>query len=461
MPLPTTKVEEVETITTTNVEEPKLDVTSTTAADEQASMSTTAADEEASASPPLRYFTDMILLKLKPHSDVFYARSEDGGVTAAFPGPGATSYLTHADVSSKLAAVPARQKRGEIWRSNPDSYLGFLRLPDKWWTEVEPRGIALGCTVKQHRWLRPILDDMVGPDAGWTTAALRKDADAFLDLKKATGLKVQNDIKVFGQLALHRQMFGREISIEDAQEITDQQTNLTLMSTLPKQVLDVDFIAGKLGLPSALKFRTKWLATYRAWLKESKYVREPWSLDDDQVDYAASAALDAVLFAGGLSVASVISCSLAVAYAGAQSPLAMTPETRTPQIVPQLVWEVIRYFPAVIGFPWYEDDTLRQRTILALAMALRDPRVWGKRAETFELRPLGDYHRLSVAFADQAVDTEDGTMSRVCPAKDFALAFCYEFVRAVFAGPWTCADADKITFEGSTPFVSDFALTHP
>lgn len=93
-------------------------------------------------------------------------------------------------------------------------------------------------------------------------------------------------------------------------------------------------------------------------------------------------------------------------------------------------------------------------------MALRDPRAWGEDAETFKLRPVADYHRLSVAFADQAVDAEDGTMTRACPAKDYALAFCYEFVRAVFAqgDAWVCDAPDKITFTGSTPFVSEFAF---
>jgi len=414
-----------------------------------------------SSSPPLRYFTDMILLKLKPYSDVFYARSEDGGVTAAFPGPGATSYLTQKDVAEKLASVPARQKAGEIWRSNPDSYLGFLRLPDNWWTDVEPRGIALGCTVKQHTWLRPVLDDMVGTDAGWTAASLREDADAFIaERRDTTGtFKVQNDVKVFGQIAIHKQMFGKALSVGDAQEITDQQTKLTLMSTLPKQVLDVEFVAKGLGLPGALKFRKKYLARYGEWLKTSKYAAPPWSLDEAQLTYLASAALDAVLFAGGLSVASVISCALAVAYA-AESPLPMSAESRTAAVAPQLVWETIRYFPAVVGFPWFEDDTLKQRTILALAMALRDPRAWGDDAETFRLRPLADYARLSVAFADQAVDAEDGTMSRVCPAKEFALVFCVEFVRAMFAAEagWAVAEPEKITFEGSTPFVSEFVF---
>ena len=85
----------------------------------------------------------MVQLKLKPYSEVFYGRSRDGGETAAFPGPGATSLLTHAAVAENLAAMPARQKSGAIWRGGDhDSFLGFLRLPTTWWTDVEPATIA-------------------------------------------------------------------------------------------------------------------------------------------------------------------------------------------------------------------------------------------------------------------------------------------------------------------------------
>lgn len=412
-----------------------------------------------SRSPPIGYFTDMVQLKLKPYSEVFYGRSTDGGETAAFPGPGAETFLTHAAVAEKLAAVPLRQKRGEIWRGGDyDSFLGFLRLPTTWWTDVEPATIALGCTVAQHQWLRPILDDMVGVGAGWTEEGLRADADAFLRTCREKGeLRIQNDVKVFAQLAIHRQMFGKELSLEDGQEITDAQSKITLMNVLPAALLRVDFIAERLGLPSARKFRTKYLETYGGWIAESKYARAPWSLDLGQQKYLASAALDAVLFAGGLSIASVISCALAVAF-GDASPLPLSRAKRTSAVAPQLVWETIRFFPAVVGFPWFKDDTLQQRTICNLAMALRDPRVWGDDAEEFKLRPVADYHRLSVAFADQAIDTEDGTMTRACPAKDYALSFCYAFVRAVFAAGdgWAVENPDKITFTGSTPFVSEF-----
>ena len=92
----------------------------------------------------------MLQLKIKTYSQVFYGKSEDGGVTAAFPGPNALAYMTHADVSAQLQTVGPRQRSGEISRTGPDGFLGFLRLVDLWWEsedpalKVEPACIALG-----------------------------------------------------------------------------------------------------------------------------------------------------------------------------------------------------------------------------------------------------------------------------------------------------------------------------
>ena len=54
------------------------------------------------ALPSLAHYLDMVQLKLKTYSEVFFGRSADGGLTAAFPGPGETSYLSHAGVVEQL-----------------------------------------------------------------------------------------------------------------------------------------------------------------------------------------------------------------------------------------------------------------------------------------------------------------------------------------------------------------------
>ena len=60
------------------------------------------------------------------------------------------------------------------------------------------------------------------------------------------------------------------------------------------------------------------------------------------------------VFAGGLSVASVISCALATAYAPASPAVktgGWTPAQRTAETAPLLVWETVRYKPKVWVLP--------------------------------------------------------------------------------------------------------------
>ena len=61
--------------------------------------------------------------------------------------------------------------------------------------------------------------------------------------------------------------------------------------------------------------------------------------------------------------------------------------------------------------------------------------------------------------ADLAVD---GNMSRSCPAKDLSIVLSQQFVEALFEAQaqWElpAAEADAISFAGSTPFVSAFAF---
>ena len=113
-----------------------------------------------------------------------------------------------------------------------------------------------------------------------------------------------------------------------------------------------------------------------------------------------------MLFAGGASLKLIISCALAATFADHSPwPRDAVPwdELAEPGMVKQIAWETIRYFPAVVGFPWFEGggalEKGSKRVCLCLAAALKDPRVWGADAEEFKLRPLAEYHKLSTAFA--------------------------------------------------------------
>merc|ERR1712146_375844 len=102
--------------------------------------------------------------------------------------------------------------------------------------------------------------------------------------------------------------------------------------------------------------------------------------------------MDALLFAGGLSVPTLINGGLAVLHFNETS---MTMDDQktwknaddadADDVVTKFVWEVIRLYPAVIGFPYWENEGTR-RVVLNIATALQDPAVFGDDAGNFKLR---------------------------------------------------------------------------
>lgn len=209
-----------------------------------------------------------------------------------------------------------------------------------------------------------------------------------------------------------------------------------------------------------------------------------------------------ILFsAGTLSVSSTIAAGLAtLTSTDVSNPFdpieraAYTPSSDHQQFW----WECIRYFPPVVGFPfytqrptcvgmtWSETNDLGWRpcpvgatnamgrasvnvlagssqTAYILALGQKDPAVWGEDASKFRLRKLSEYKAHSVGFAEQATDASylAGTADRVCPGKDAALLIGYEVFRRFDPDTW---DSSSARFQGVTPFVvagSFSALTRP
>ena len=102
----------------------------------------------------------------------------------------------------------------------------------------------------------------------------------------------------------------------------------------------------------------------------------------------------------------------------------------------RFVLEVIRYLPLVGSVPYCRkmstktDDEKIERRLIHLASALKDPRVWGEGADSFRLRDLDEYSKLSVAWAEPMVDLENNVNSKNCPAKELSIAMVAEFVKA-------------------------------
>lgn len=294
------------------------------------------------------------------------------------------------------------------------------------------------------------------PDA----TAIYADAKTTFASVHAEGkpFKVRGDVKVWVIKILHHVLLNIQLDTATCEAFLEVQFKITLLSSfVPTGV--TSFVASFIDVDDLVKWRSEWLQRYTDALRKSDYIKG-LGLDAKRMHILSSSILDAMLFAGGASVGLVASCALAVVY-GDASPLARdaVPSQKTDFFAKQVTWECIRYFPAVVGFPWVVPGAAKNnqgshRTILALAAALKDPRAWGEDAEEFRLRDLAEYHAKSTAFAEQAIAKEGvAGGSRSCPGQTLALVMVEEFLKAWFEqeSKWTLPkeQQDKMVFTGS------------
>jgi cytochrome P450 len=413
----------------------------------------------------LRYIKDMATMGLgsQSYNELLYSRSEDGGETVVnFPGPGSTSVLSHAKVTEGLATFTARIEAGEITRTGPDGFLGLLRLNDSFWArggagfKIEPACISLAQRVDQHKWTRPLVQKSM--DIGGNPAVLesiRASAKAYIAslLAAKKPLRVRTDVRFWAIQTLHKQILDIALTDEEVSEFLVMQDKINLLVAFVPNYA-TNFVGPLLGLDKITVWRQKMLTKYLAAISAPLTPRrsEEAALDDTQKLFLCSNYLDAMLFAGGASIGLSLSCSLAVIY-GDKSPLAREaiPSTKDAVFIKNVMWETIRYFPAVVGFPFFASPPQTnkegtQRTCLCLATAMKDPKVWGADAEDYKLRPLAEYHKLSTAFAE-------GAVGRVCPGKSLALAMIETFIAEFVAveDQWALPEEEqkKMVFKGS------------
>lgn len=193
--------------------------------------------------------------------------------------------------------------------------------------------------------------------------------------------------------------------------------------------------------------------------------------------------------------------ALAVAYSTDESNPAGGPVTYAPADAAAMYWEAIRIFPPVVVFPYWSPRptcvglTPAQTAALAaphgatracplgpldartgfpqvnqyadgvrmlpnIAMAMRDPTVWGDDAHVFRPREVALYANASVSFAEPAVDENvaGGGMNRACPGRSMALVMGTTFLRLFEKDSWFVDPKKSIRIKTGGPYVQDFTL---
>jgi len=306
--------------------------------------------------------------------------------------------------------------------------------------------IMLGFSVANHSFTRPILDKLVGQrSSAWNKTTIKESFDTYMAGR--TEFKVPEDIKTWSMRLLHQIHLNMEVTDEEVAEVIELQAAALGLIVLPRWTLKS---ATVIDLQDK---RAKWLEKYMKAITNDDRGLFPSSMSNEQIFLIATSCLDSILFAGGLSVAGIISTAMSVVYSD-NSPIHGQTLTKDGD-VDKLVWETARHYPAVVGFPFYEG---KQRHAVVISMTLRDPKVWGDDSDSFKLRSVEEYEKYGpVAFAQPSNGPgwREGTltpMSRGCPGQHLSLAMATHLL-----GDWIASYKSSFTCENSSSI--EFALT--
>ena len=323
------------------------------------------------------------------------------------------------------------------------------------WPEKSSGSIGLGDDWEDHAFVRPILDKMVGPAVAFdpeTLAWIEAAATEFFDRSSpGTAVATNTPIKVWTTKLLHKIHLGMDISDQDAETFVATQFDFLTVAAVPQEAAQLT--GAVLGFDDTLAWKAQQITKYANALA-AKYPAEYASWSDRERELMASAVMDSLLFAGGLSVPTACSYALAIIYSEWGRGYLGDHFVLTEDNLMPFVFETIRRFAPVSGFPFWDRDT-NQHVVIDLLMAGADKRAWGEDAHDFVLRDLSVYEEKMVGWADKAIYENDNAhpASRVCPAKDLSLAmisgFLRGFMRSGGHAAWTADVApSSITMNG-------------
>jgi hypothetical protein len=459
------------------------------------------------------YFADMIKLATAENYQGFFCGSDNSilhkDVCLALAGPGTdtTSFVTWEETARILSNGPSDIETGKI--QDRGNELGLLRLNNIFWPECATHdplsgapiatgsamggsecGIGLGVDKASHAFFRPLLDSVFGTPAGETNSAGEASEDSrytghvgeFVqngngwtkhDLKQqAREWLASRDTFPSGELkqwvtqVLHLHAVGLTLTDEEAAEFNAFQSGVLAMSVLPKSLALA--ASPLLKIPEILAQKEAYTVRYMESLGETK-IAEGW--DENELRYAAGALLESFVFAGGLSVPSMIVSSLGSYYkwdlggiptGGSAGAAPIDPSTYPDS--GKLIMESTRYNPPVVGWPSISEDEngVEHRSIGIVAMAGFDTSKYGRDADAFNVARFDNvtqWHQLSMNWADHGIhpDRDVAYANRVCPAKDLSYTMVAAFLEEMDPKTWTAGGTPE---EASGPsWWGEFTLT--
>lgn len=438
---------------------------------------------------------------------------------SGWPGPSVHVSGNHDAVTAIGKLLPSKIWDGIWWRGN-ELALWIISPVLFYHTDahdkplIDPPAIGLGTLPRQHDVTRPMIMRF-GNMESWdeakvsqVTALVETSAQQLVDKCKEQERLSSSDISVWFQQTMHKIIFDVNISAEyaaDFASIGRLYVPASMFSySLPKFMLNRDL----LNLKSRQRRAVPYINALRKWLGEKHmdlFEKGDCSPSKSCLDQGAFGTFDLLQFAGGLSIPSSLMNSLALLYSTSPNNPARQSDTDGFTYAPgeelQYYWEVIRMFTAVDDVPFWDirplcngldrnaTDALNKpnghsdacplgmmdnrtgtpdinsytggrRWLLSLALAMRDPAVWGPDADKFRLRPLEMYEKNSVAFLEMATDPSvaNGRADHSCPGRSLALLFARSFLKVFNKQEWALSPNSEIVLQGAVPYTNPYAL---
>jgi len=317
---------------------------------------------------------------------------------------------------------------GEVYHPNS---LGVAKQNPGVWPEAPWKGIGLAAPQETHAKLRPLLVKLCGPSGRWSSRWL--DEEAALFFRGRMVIDVSKDLHLWVAKVQHEVLLGIKLTESECEEFVDMKLRMLIIAGAPTEATQLSAARSVLKFDRTVEEKARWLERYKSALPA--HLPETAALGLEDFVALTSAIMDALVFAGGASIPQILSQALAIPWSqwGDES----LPEDFclcNVQMLLSYIWEVIRCFPPVACVPLTERSygSAPETTLyLNLQMGQRDDRAWGLDAGDFRLRPLAEYHRNSIGFAEPALapGLADAN-ARACPAKDLALGMGLSFMRA-------------------------------
>jgi len=413
----------------------------------------------------IQYFQDVGMIYLKGYVPFFSDRMVDGqfgegGTKADAPGHDTWSYVEYEAIRKRVKDTPILLERGDTYRSNE---LGLARLNTYFYPECKkdhPRarpfnftycGIALGYSRDDHKLVRPSLDKAYGSgrpngvmsEVGnkWTRESLLEDARSFF--KNRNTLEVQHDAFIWSTTVLHRIGLNIELTRSEAESFIRMLYGAKEISKNPNFVIENNPEQWK--LEEILDFKEYFYERYIEAIRKNIESGEITDLeidDDEGIFKLAWIFMDSHVWAGGLSVPSLIQSTLAANATGIAGNDFDISDRNQASL---LLMECVRLYPPVLGFPSTDSKT-HFRYAPCVGMSGYDRKKFGSDADDFRFgrMTMPEYHSSILDWADVALGEDDAPWSaRICPAKSLSFQMILAFLEAMNPNEWAVSDESE------------------